>query len=427
MSIPVRDYVCHIDTGSAKPYKAKRVQYGPRESAKMQPMIDKLQEIDQIYQVFDGEWLSPCLLAPKPHQEHVHNIDDYVWRLCVNYIELNRLTKAIAYPIPRCDFAVMISMGKGKFKWLLDAPQGFHQIRVDEASQAKLAFAGPYTRKWTYKVMPFGPMNGPVIFVIFIYDCKADWDELAESRGIFLNNGTGTVIIIDDIHGCSDTWESALAYLECIFEVCLHRNLSLNLGKCHLFTERFEFVGNDMTERGNHPAQSKFDLVRNWPDPITVRDISKLLGFANFYGSYIPWMELRVKDLRALVHGDYDRAITPDMWTDNCQQQWDFLKQSILSDPCLAQYDPNLRIYLKTDFAQVGMGYVTTQPNNDPVSLAAMHRENLGGKCEFLSNSKDFGAPPSLRPISMGSRKNKGYELRLHSHLGEAFALDWAI
>ena len=73
------------------------------------------------------------------------------------------------------------------------------------------------------------------------------------------------------------------------------------------------------------------------------------------------------------------------------------------------------------------MGYVTTQPNKDPVSLAAMHRENLGGKCEFLSNSKDFGAPPSLRPISMGSRKNKGYELRLHSHLGEAFALDWAI
>ena len=73
------------------------------------------------------------------------------------------------------------------------------------------------------------------------------------------------------------------------------------------------------------------------------------------------------------------------------------------------------------------MGYVTTQPAKDPVSVAAMHRENLGGECEFLRNSKDVGAPPTLKPISMGSRKNKGYELRLHSHLGEAFALDWAI
>eukprot|EP00956_Cyclotella_meneghiniana_P013317 scaffold19184_cov46-Cyclotella_meneghiniana.AAC.7 len=37
-----------------------------------------------------------------------------------------------------------------------------------------------------------------------------------------------------------------------------------------------------------------------------------------------------------------------------------------------------------------------------------------------------ISAPPRLRPICMGSRKNKGYETRLHSHIGEACALDWA-
>jgi hypothetical protein len=50
--------------------------------------------------------------------------------------------------------------------------------------------------------MPFGPpVNGPVTFFIFIYDCKADWDELAEKCGLTLGSGTGSVIIIDDIHG----------------------------------------------------------------------------------------------------------------------------------------------------------------------------------------------------------------------------------
>eukprot|EP00956_Cyclotella_meneghiniana_P009863 scaffold13641_cov42-Cyclotella_meneghiniana.AAC.7 len=236
MSIPVLDYQCHIDTGSARPVRTKRTNFGPRESKIMQPMIDKLEEIDQIYQTFDGEWLSPCLLAPKPHQENCYNIEDYVWRLCVNYIGLNKVTKVVAYPIPRCDFAVMISMGNGEWRWLLDAPQGFHQIAIHILSQEKLAFAGPYTRKYTWKVMPFGPVNGPVIFVIFIHDCKADWDDLAIQRGLSLGDGTNSTIIIDDIHGMGKDWEETLGYLRCQLDVCLRRRLSINLKKCNLFT-----------------------------------------------------------------------------------------------------------------------------------------------------------------------------------------------
>ena len=35
-------------------------------------------------------------------QEHISNIDDFVWRLCVNYIPLNQIskTKPITYTIP---------------------------------------------------------------------------------------------------------------------------------------------------------------------------------------------------------------------------------------------------------------------------------------------------------------------------------------
>jgi hypothetical protein len=167
MSIPVLDYECNIDTGTAAPVRCKRTNYGPQESEIMQPMIDKLEQIGQIYQIFEGEWLSPCLLAPKPHQENVFNIKNYVWRLCINYIGLNR-TKCLAYPIPCCDFAVGFSFGKAKYRWLLDAPQGFHQIAVNKASQEKLAFAAPYTRKYTFSIMPFGPMNGPAILSFLV-------------------------------------------------------------------------------------------------------------------------------------------------------------------------------------------------------------------------------------------------------------------
>ncbi|KAL3787769.1 LOW QUALITY PROTEIN: hypothetical protein HJC23_009820, partial [Cyclotella cryptica] len=276
MSIPVLDYECNIDTGTAPPVRSKAVNFGPRESEIMQPMIDKLESINQIRQ-----------------------------------------------------------------------------------SRRRLGYI--------------------------------------------------------------------TSILECQLDVCLRRRLSLNLKKCHLFSPRFEFVGHDIAEDGNHPAQSKFDLVRNWPQPRIVRDVASLLGFCMFYSCYIPWLEVRCKDLRLLCQQDYNTVLTSSMWTPSCQSQWDFMKQSILSDPCCAQYDHRKRFYLKTDFAQVGMGYVGCQPDNDDASLAAMHREVCGGPCEFLTNAKDVGSPPRLKPICMGSRRNKGYETRLHSHLGEAFTLDWAI
>jgi hypothetical protein len=47
MSIPVLDYECNIDTGTAAPVRCKRTNYGPQESKIMQPMIDKLEQLDK--------------------------------------------------------------------------------------------------------------------------------------------------------------------------------------------------------------------------------------------------------------------------------------------------------------------------------------------------------------------------------------------
>lgn len=103
---PVKDYECVIDTGSATPIAVKNISYGPRESVIMRKCIATLEQLRQIRQIHSGRWMFKGLLAPKPHQEHVRHIDDFVWRFCVNYIPLNAVTRPIIYPIPRCDFAV---------------------------------------------------------------------------------------------------------------------------------------------------------------------------------------------------------------------------------------------------------------------------------------------------------------------------------
>jgi len=119
----------------------------------MEKAIAKLIELGHVKHIHDSAWLSKPLLTPKPHQENVTNIDNFVWHFCVNYIALNSITRLIAMPIPRCNSAVGNSFGNSKLCWLTNAGSGYNQIRVSIETQAKLAFAGPNCSKYAFLVM----------------------------------------------------------------------------------------------------------------------------------------------------------------------------------------------------------------------------------------------------------------------------------
>ena len=144
----------------------------------------------------------------------------------------------------------------------MDAMTGFNQIRVATLSRVKLAFAGPNYTKYIYLVMPFGLVNGLVIFIIFIHDMDATWKDLAKSRGIIICDKLGTRIIVDDIFSWAPTFDEFISYLKCQLDVCLAQNLSLSLKKSLFCPERIEFVGHDVCENGNRPAQSKHKLLK---------------------------------------------------------------------------------------------------------------------------------------------------------------------
>jgi hypothetical protein len=113
----------------------------------MRKCIAALKKLGHIRQIHDGQWLFKALLAPKPHQEHVSNINDFVWRFCINYIPLNQVTRQVVFHSPRCNSAVNLTFGIGQWIWLWDAPSGYHQIAFLPCSQEKLAFAGPDATK----------------------------------------------------------------------------------------------------------------------------------------------------------------------------------------------------------------------------------------------------------------------------------------
>jgi hypothetical protein len=307
--------------------------------------------------------------------------------------------------------------------WLYDAPSGYHQLAVALDSQEKLAFQGPDAIKWTYMVMPFGPTNGPAMFVNFIYDVDSQWKSLACTMGININDETNTRIIIDDIVSHSKDLATSLQYMECQLQVCMAYHLSLSLKKSFIFPKRFEFVGNDVCPKGNRPAQSKHQLLKSWPSPEIVRDVAKFIGFAQFYSKYIHHFELRIIPLRELMAKREYTDPVAGIWTEACQRSLDDIREAIISDPCLLRYNRDCLVILHTGFSALGFGYVVCQAGTDKASEAAMKTYCSGSDFSFIT--KESSA--TVRPVAFGGRRCRGNEVHLHSHLGECFASDWAI
>jgi hypothetical protein len=52
--------------------------YGEQKTIIMRKCIAALAKVGHIVQTAKGEWMFKALLATKPHQEHIHCIDDFV-------------------------------------------------------------------------------------------------------------------------------------------------------------------------------------------------------------------------------------------------------------------------------------------------------------------------------------------------------------
>ena len=146
----------------------QKIRYGPHETKIIIKNINVLRDNGFIERITTGGWGSPIVLAPKPHQETVNDIDDFVWRMCVSYRGLNKITNPFQFPISCCD-AVLEDLKDGArtlYFFSLDAAQGYNQIKVKKSDKDKLAFFGPDRFKWTYKVLPFGPVNAPAFYTM---------------------------------------------------------------------------------------------------------------------------------------------------------------------------------------------------------------------------------------------------------------------
>lgn len=103
----------------------------------------------------------------------------------------------------------------------MDLLKGLNQILVDEDSIPQLTMATPWGC-YSYRVMPFGIVNGPVCFSRAIYLAMQE----------FLEQIVTTYI--DDITVFSKTFENHVEHLRKVLERLREVNVAIKPFKCHL-------------------------------------------------------------------------------------------------------------------------------------------------------------------------------------------------
>ena len=73
--------------------------------------LQKFLDVGFICPIFDSRWVSPLVIVPKNGGK---------WRICVDYIELNKETKKDHFPLPFIDQAPDTLAGKKYFSFLVD-------------------------------------------------------------------------------------------------------------------------------------------------------------------------------------------------------------------------------------------------------------------------------------------------------------------
>ena len=108
-----------IDTGDHPPIKLRPYRAPINTRKKIEQAVDEMLEA-KIIEKSDSPWSFPCILVDKP---------DGTKRFCVDFRQLNKITKSYAYPLPLID-DILAQLGGSKCFSVVDMKAGFWQIKM---------------------------------------------------------------------------------------------------------------------------------------------------------------------------------------------------------------------------------------------------------------------------------------------------------
>ena len=337
-----------INTAGARPIRQipRRLPLATRVDAT--EMIKEMQN-QGIIEPSNSPWSSPVVLVKKK---------DGSLRFCVDYRRLNEVTLKDSYPLPRIDDTLDTLSGSQIFS-TLDLKSGYWQVEIHPDDKEKTAFSTG-EGLWQFTVMPFGLCNAPATF-----------ERLMEQILNGLNWRT-CLVYLDDIIVTGKTFDEHLDNLREVFERIRNAGMKLSPKKCSLFKKEVKYLGHIVSSSGISTDPEKLETVTNWPIPNNLQELRSFLGLCTYYRRFVA----NFSDIARALHELTEKG-KPFLWTTQCQQAFDSLKEAVTTAPILAYPVPGAPFILDTDASNSGIGAVLSQGTENGEKVVAFYSRSL--------------------------------------------------
>ena len=137
---------------------------------------------------------------------------------------------------------------------------------------------------------------------------------------------------------------------------CLQIQLVFNPQKTHVKAQAINFFGCLYDANGVHPDLGKVDTIHTLLVPTNVTKLQEFLGLVMYLSPFIPGLSTLTTPLQELLKKDTDFT-----WncTYNAAFQW--VKEAVVIDTTLRNFNPSLPMAIQVDASQVGLGAALLQ------------------------------------------------------------------
>ena len=231
--------------------------------------------------------------------------------------------------------------------------------------------------------MPFGLTNAPAVFQALVNDVLRD----LLNRCVF--------VYLDDILIFSRSKEEHVEHVRQVLQRLLENRLYCKAEKCEFHVTSTTFLG-FVIEKGQVKADpAKVRAVEEWPQPTTLKDLQRFLGFANFYRRFIRNYSRVAAPLTKLTS-----TSVPFEWTAEAEAAFKELKRRFTTAPVLIHPDPSRQFTVEVDASDTGVGAVLSQRSAEDQKLHP---------CAFFS----YRLKPAERNYDVGNRELLAVKLAL--------------
>ena len=327
------DIVTHsIDTGDSKPVRQSLRRHPPVHQEAIKQQISSMLE-QGVIEPARSPWASNIVMVKKK---------DGSLRTCIDYRQLNSLTRKDAYPLPRTDVCLDSMAGSIWFS-TFDMRAGYHQLAMDPMSADATAFICS-EGQFRFRTMPFGLCNAPSSFMRLM--------DIVMS-GL---NYEVCLTYVDDVIVYSTSLDLQFTRLRLVLERLKQAGLKLKPSKCSLLCKSVTFLGHVLSAGKIAVDPGKVNQVLEWPVPINLKEVRGFVGLCSYYRRFIKDFAQIAAPLNAMSEKNCNFE-----WSETCQQSMDTLKKLLTTAPLLVMPNSTDPFILDTDASQCTIGGVLSQ------------------------------------------------------------------